>query len=281
MTIKRTIAAGVLLVSVSTVLVAQQRQNDTTLRMYVFNCGTLKDRDPAQYNLTREQVESVDMADPCFLIVHAAGTLLWETGLNDAQYNRPDGSGPKHDVVEVSLKSQLAAIGYVPTAITYLAMSHSHGDHGGNANDYASSTWIVQKAERESMFRANGQAPAGAVPTTYGALKESKTVLIDGDHDVFGDGTVVLKSTPGHTAGHQSLFVKLRSTGPVVLSGDLFHFPAERTLKRMPTREAENGQTAMSRQALEEFMQRTGAALWIQHDMVGYRKRKLAPQYYD
>jgi glyoxylase-like metal-dependent hydrolase (beta-lactamase superfamily II) len=249
--------------------------------MYVFDCGTLKDRDPAQYNLMRDQVESVDMADPCFLIVHSRGTLLWETGLNDAQYNRPEGSGPRHDIVQKSLKGQLAALGYPPATITYLAMSHSHGDHAGNANDYAGSTWIVQKAERESMFRANGPAPAGAVPSTYGALKDSRAIVIEGDHDVFGDGTVVLKSTPGHTAGHQSLLVKLRNAGPVVLSGDLFHFPAERALNRMPNRESENGQTATSRRALEEFMQTTGAALWIQHDMIGYRKLKLAPDYYD
>jgi len=70
--------------------------------MYVFNCGTLKDRSPETYNLTRDQVESVDMADPCFLIVHPGGSLLWETGLNDAQYNTPGGFGPRHDIVETA-----------------------------------------------------------------------------------------------------------------------------------------------------------------------------------
>jgi N-acyl homoserine lactone hydrolase len=257
------------------------QERDIELRMYVLNCGTLKDRGPEQYNLTPDQVESKDMSDPCFLIVHPRGTLLWETGLNDAQYNTPGGSGPRHDIVEKSLKSQLGAVGYTPEKITYLAISHFHGDHAGNANDYAASTWIVQEPEREAMFREGSAATPGSNQATYSALKNSKTILARGDHDVFGDGTVVLKPTPGHTPGHQSLFVKLRRTGPVVLSGDLYHFPAERTLGKMPTGEAERGQTATSRRSLEQFVSDNRAQLWIQHDMTTYRKLRLAPEYYD
>src|SRR5690349_6704381 len=138
------------------------------MRMYVFNCATLKDRDPATYGLKRDQVQAVDMSDPCFLIVHPQGTLLWETGLNDGVYNRPEGGGPKHDKIDKSLKSQLAAVGYKPSDIKYLAMSHLHGDHSGNANDYAGSQWIVQKAERDYMFSAN--LPANIHPEEYSAL---------------------------------------------------------------------------------------------------------------
>lgn len=248
-------------------------------RLYVLDCGTLKNRDPGTYNLARDQVASVDMADPCFLVVHARGSLLWETGLNDATFNRPGGGGERGDTVAKSLKSQLAEIGYRPGMITYLAMSHSHGDHIGNASDFAASTWIVQEAEHATLFRGN--APFGAAPEWYAALKSSRTILIEGDHDVFGDGTVILKATPGHTPGHQSLFVHLANTGPIVLSGDLYHFPAERTLNRMPTREAANGQTAASRAAVESLMRATGATLWIQHDMAAFRSWKLAPAYYD
>jgi N-acyl homoserine lactone hydrolase len=210
--------------------------------MYVFDCATLKDRDPAAYGLTREQVASVDMSDPCFLILHPKGTLLWETGLNDAVYNRPEGGGAKHDKIDKSLRRQLAEIGYRPADVTYLAMSHSHGDHSGNANDYAGSTWIVQKAERDYMFRENTAAGPAANPDEYKKLKDSRTIVIDGDYDVFGDGTVTLISTPGHTPGHECLLVKLPKTGSVLLSGDLYHFPGERNftqfrgaiVRRMP-----------------------------------------------
>jgi N-acyl homoserine lactone hydrolase len=257
------------------------RQTTSGLRMYVFNCGTLKDRSPETYNLTRDQVESVDMADPCFLIVHPRGSLLWETGLNDAQYNTPGGFGPRHDIVETSLKSQLAAVGYSPDKITYLAMSHWHGDHAGNANDYAGSTWIVQRAEQEAMFQVQAAPTPAGNQATFNALKSSKAIVVDGDHDVFGDGTVIVKATPGHTPGHQSLFVKLSRTGAVVLSGDLYHFPGERTFGKTPTGEAQRGLTTVSRQRLEEFIKTNKAQLWIQHDMIGYRRMKLAPQYYE
>jgi len=115
----------------------------------------------------------------------------------------------------------------------------------------------------------------------FSGLKTSKTVLLDGDHDVFGDGAVVIKSTPGHTPGHQSLLVNLQRTGPVVLSGDLYHYQAERTKHTMPPREAAEGVTAQSRAAMDAFLAKTGAALWIQHDIVHWRQLKKAPEYYD
>lgn len=257
---------------------AGQKAQSPAMRMYVFDCATLNDRDPANYGLTRQQVQSVNMSDPCFLIVHPRGTLLWETGLNDAVYNRPGGGGAKHDTIAKSLKSQLAAVGYQPKDITYLAISHLHGDHSGNANDYAGSTWIAQKAERDYMFSAG--LPANIHPDEYAALKNSKTTLIDGDHDVFGDGSVTLILTPGHTPGHQSLLVKLPKTGPVILTGDLFHFPGERTFHTMPSGE-KSLQTPASRDKIEALAKKTGAQVWIQHDIVGNAKLKKAPAFYE
>ena len=97
---------------------------------------------------------------------------------------------------------------------------------------------------------------------------------------MFGDGKVILKSTPGHTPGHQVLFVDLPKTGPVVISGDLYHYPEERTLNRLPVRDNKE-QTAASRAALEKFLKEKGAQLWIQHDIAAHEKLKKAPEYYD
>ena len=246
-----------------------------SLKMYVFDCATLKDRDPATYGLTRDQVGSVNMSDPCFLIVHPRGTLLWETGLNDAVYNRPEGGGARHDKIDKSLKSQLAEVGYKPTDITYLAISHSHADHSGNANDYASATWIAQKAERDFMFSPTAPSTAGE----YAALKDAKTINIEGDHDVFGDGSVILISTPGHTPGHQCLLVKLPKTGAVLLGGDLFHFPGERTFHTAPKND--RPETAASRAKVEALLVKEKAQLWIQHDIIGNAKLKKSPSFYE
>jgi len=91
-------------------------------------------------------------------------------------------------------------------------------------------------------------------------LADSKTVLLNGEnHDVFGDGTVVIKSTPGHTPGHQSLFLKLANTGNVLLSGDLYHYPEEITYKKVPNFDTDGEQTAKSREAIETFVKQNQA----------------------
>jgi glyoxylase-like metal-dependent hydrolase (beta-lactamase superfamily II) len=126
------------------------------------------------------------------------------------------------------------------------------------------------------------QTPNNAAPR-FSALKGSKTVLLDGDHDVFGDGTVVIVATPGHTPGHQSLLVNLRKTGPVVLSGDLYHYPAERTLKDFtPFAALGNAQQETASKAkIEALLKEKKATLWIQHDIIAYAQLKKSPAYYD
>ena len=253
-----------------------------SVRLYVFDCGVLKRGEPTAYGLTRAQVGSTDFADACYLVAHPRGTLLWDVGIIPDDQIKPGGTeavaANGTNMAKVTLRSQLAALGYSSRDITYLAISHGHADHIANANEYAGATLLLQKAEWNSMFSAEAQKlPLFSV---YGALESSKTVLLEGDRDVFGDGTVVIKSTPGHTPGHQSLFVKLARTGPVLLTGDLYHYAAERTMKTVPVRDNKE-QTVASRAAMDELLRNTGAQLWIQHDIQANATLKHAPLYYD
>ncbi|MGB6944716.1 MAG: N-acyl homoserine lactonase family protein [Bryobacteraceae bacterium] len=253
-----------------------------SLRLYVFDCGTIHTTTVDAYSLKKEEVGSTEMAIPCFLIAHPKGTLMWDNGdIPDRAF--PPGGGPAAAGVvtqDKPLLPQLAAVGYRPADITYLAMSHYHGDHVANANAFAGSTWLVRKVERDRMF--SGEPIPRSDPANYNLLKNSKTVIIDQDeYDVFGDGTVIIKSAPGHTPGHQVLFLKLARTGPVVLSGDLYHYPEERTLHRLPVAEFNKEQTAASREEIEAFLKKTGAQLWIQHDFLGNQKLKKAPAFYE
>ena len=252
------------------------------LRLYIFDCGTIHTTTVDAYSLKTEEVGSTEMAIPCILVAHPKGTLMWDNGdIPDRAF--PPGGGPASAGVvtqDKPLLPQLAAIGYTPANITYLAMSHYHGDHVANANAFAGSTWLVRKVERDRMF--SGEPIPRSDPANYSALKNSKTVIIDqDDYDVFGDGTVVIKSAPGHTLGHQVLFLKLAKTGPVVLSGDLYHYPEERTLNRLPVAEFNKDQTAASRAQLELFLKKTGARLWIQHDYLGNAKLRKSPLFYE
>lgn len=176
-----------------------------------------------------------------------------------------------------TLKGQLADIGVTPADITYLTLSHSHFDHVGNANDFAGSIWLAQKAEFDLMFGAHASTQGNS---DFAALAHARTQMLDGDHDVFGDGAVILKYAPGHTPGHQCLYVQLSKTGSILLAGDLYHYAEERTLRRMPTQEQMTA-TPASRAKIEDFVMGKKAQLWIGHSMSFFRDAIKSPGWYD
>ena len=259
-------------------------------RLYVLDGGVLES-ETARYRLTDADVEEVELSVASFLVVHPRGVLLWDAGaVADRERGGPVGFEQRllrHDGQErfvklaPSLESQLKAAGYDPADVTHLALSHYHWDHTAGANTFAHAQWLVPKLEHDAMFRAD--PPGGTRPETYSALRNSSrtTLLTAPEHDVFGDGTVIIRQAHGHTEGHTVLYVKLAKTGGVVLSGDLYHYPAERTLNRLPTFEVSEAGTQAAREELEQFLRRANAALWIQHDLVAHRKLKKSPDYYD
>jgi N-acyl homoserine lactone hydrolase len=277
-------ALVVLLCVTSALAGAQQRkaQPPRVVRLYVFDCGKLDIPDITPYQLTRAEIATNVMSVPCFLVAHPKGTLMWDVGVVPDRLITPGRAGTLRGYGSSTrkLETQLAEVGYAPSDITYLSVSHFHWDHVGNANLFASATWLVRKAERDVMF---GDPPSPRTePENFSALKGSKTTLIaTPDYDVFGDGKVVIKSAPGHSPGHQVLLVNLARSGPVVLSGDLYHYPEERALKKVPTTEFDREQSAASRASVEAFITRAHAQLWIEHDFNGNSKLKKSPAYYD
>jgi glyoxylase-like metal-dependent hydrolase (beta-lactamase superfamily II) len=259
---------------------AMPDETSAPLRLYVFDCGTLRIADPARFSLTMDEVSTLELSVPCYLIEHPDGTLLWDAGLADSLAEGSPHTQENGTVTTVTatLRAQLEALGYQPSDITYLALSHLHYDHAGNANDFTASTWLIQRPEHEAAF---GGAGGFFDVAFYGELENSETVLLDGDHDVFGDETVVIKSAPGHTPGHQVLFVDLADTGAVVLSGDLYHFPENRTLKRVPTFNFDEAETLASMDAVEAFLMQSGATLWIEHDSAANALLNKSPAYYE
>ena len=182
--------------------------------------------------------------------------------------------------VRKRLKDQLSEIGYSAGEVTYIALSHYHYDHTANANDFARSTWLVRQNEHDAMFAEPAAGRTRLV--TYAALKYAKTTIIKTeDYDVFGDGAVVIRAAPGHTPGHQMLLITLAHSGRILLSGDIYHYPEERTLDRVPTFEFNPDQTRASRKAIEEFLKASGTQLWIQHDNRAITSLKHSPEYYD
>ena len=262
-----------------------------SLRLYVLECGAIHVTDTARYELRRDEVETPELSVACFLIVHPRGAVIWDVGAVPDSEWQPTGKtvvhhltlpdGQTRDIpLTRSLDEQLTEVGYPPSRIRYVALSHYHYDHTANANLFADSTWLVRPVERDAMFAT--PAPGTTRPDTYIRLKNAKTILIETDqYDVFGDHSVVIKFAPGHTPGHQMLLLRLKNTGPVLLSGDLYHFPQEKTLNRFPVFEFDKDQTRRTRLQIDDFLKATGASLWIQHDFIANGKLRKAPAFYD
>ncbi len=256
----------------------------TTPRLYIIDCGTIAPMDPALFSLKAGEFKGdAHFVSPCYLVVHPRGTLIWDVGQVPDTDIKDDGSeAVSQGILKATrrLATQLAALGYRPQDITYVAMSHYHADHTANANAFAASTWIVQQAEYDMMF---SDAQIGIrTPESYAKLKDAKRITLrNADHDVFGDGTVIIKTAPGHTPGHQMLFLKLKSFGPLLLAGDLYHLPEERTLDRVPTFDFDAAMTRATRARVETFLKESRATMWIQHDPPTYAPLKKAPQFYD
>jgi glyoxylase-like metal-dependent hydrolase (beta-lactamase superfamily II) len=267
---------------VAATLIGCVGQMPASPRIYVFDNGAIRGLDPALFNFTREELKEVDFVNRSYLIVHPRGTLMFDAGAIADSHLKGDGSVVTEGVVTASepLLPQLAAAGYTPSDITYFALSHFHSDHTANANEFANATWIVQKAERDFMF---ADSPQGIIqPATYAALRDAETTILDNqDLDVFGDGSVVVMATPGHTPGHQVVAVKLANRGTVVLGGDLYHYPEERTTGRIPTFEFDAEQSRASRVRIEEYLKTANGELWIEHDIATHAALPKAPGYVD
>ena len=283
----RWLALAVLLASASTATAQRPAHHKppapATPRIYIFDTGEIKGLDPKLFNFKREELKEVDFVDVCYLIATPRGTLMFDSGqIPDSRFSG-NGETVTDGVMSATkpLKPQLLAAGYEPSDIDYFALSHYHSDHTGNANDFASATWIVQKAERDFMF---GEHPQGTIIKTdsFNALRNAKTKVLDNeDFDVFGDGSVVIMPAPGHTPGHQVVAVKLEHAGTIVLGGDLYHYPEERTTGRVPTFEFNAEESRASRAKIERFLKDHHATLWIEHDKATHAALPKAPAYVD
>lgn len=206
---------------------------------------------------------------------------MWDTGLGD-QVPRETNTGSNTGVrmrVDKPLGRQLAAIGLEPAQITYLAFSHLHLDHTGNANAFASATWILNRTEL--AWATTDPAPFAVVPASFSAYRRAKVKMIDGDYDVFGDGSVRILKAPGHTPGHEVLMLRLKNAGVVILAGDLYHMRTDRQFRRVPLFNTSRADTLASYDRIERIVRNTNAKLIIQHDPDDFGSLPKFPRYLD
>jgi N-acyl homoserine lactone hydrolase len=245
-------------------------------KLYILNCGEGVAGDISRWSPGVNVGKSMDFVDNCYLIHHANGWLLWDTGVADAIADMPDGQAPADPRMTrwrrpKTLASQLEGLGVKPAEIKYVAVSHTHPDHIGNVELFPQSMLLVQKAEYEWPN-----------PLGVGRFKPEQPVTrLEGDYDVFGDGSATIIATPGHTPGHQSLLVKLPKTGALVLSGDAVHFKSNWENRGVPSNNTDKDKTLASMQKIADVLAKENAQLWINHDKAQRDSLKMAPSFYD
>jgi len=262
---------------------ANSAGDDVTLQLYAMNCGHLALDDLAPFGSEGEyDGQPGELAVMCFLIRHPKGDLVWDAGLPDAINANPEGEAIEGGVlkVPVTMASQLEAIGVTIAEIEYFSVSHSHSDHVGNAGLFSESTLLIQQAEFDFMFGL-GVELGLVTPELVEPMRSMETITFTDDYDVFGDGSVVIVPTPGHTPGHAVLFVDLENAGPLYLSGDLYHIARSRTERIVPTFNVSKSQTLETMEIFEARVADKGARVIIQHSMEEQARLPNIPGFLD
>jgi glyoxylase-like metal-dependent hydrolase (beta-lactamase superfamily II) len=250
-------------------------------KLYVLDCGVIGLADVSGFGLTNDETPVRELFVPCYVIDHAGQQMLWDAGLPDAivgQGEVTEDSGMTMRMDD-TMADKLAVIGLAPADIDIVAFSHMHFDHVGAANLFTGAHLLIQDTEYEAAFVAKDNPVFQ--PDLYLGLSENERTLLSGDHDVFGDGAVTIVSAPGHTPGHQVLLLRLANTGPLVLSGDLYHFAESRALRRTPVFNTDAEATLHSMDKVEALIREEGATLWIEHEKALAETLELAPAFYD
>ena len=257
-------------------------------KLFRLDCGRSLANDESVWTPGRNVGKSIEFSSTCWLIKHGSEWLLWDTGVPEATLNDPRGWStlPKLIVyhLDKSVTDQLAEIGLTPGDIARVAISHTHGDHIGNVDLFPNSTILMQRAEYNWIHSPNG--PNDNVNQLMALARKllgtpKNLQLVDGDTDVFGDGSVTLVSTPGHTPGHQSLLVHLKHSGFIILSGDVAHLEENFQKNIVPSLNTNKAESIASMEKVRQLIAIYKATLFLNHDKQQTAKLKLLPSFYD
>jgi glyoxylase-like metal-dependent hydrolase (beta-lactamase superfamily II) len=257
-------------------------------KLFRLDCGRSLANDESVWTPGENVGRSIEFSSTCWLIKHGSEWLLWDTGVPESALNDPRGWStlPRLIVYHLdrTLTDQLAEIGLKPRDIARVAISHTHGDHIGNMDLFPNSTILMQRAEYSWINSGNG--PNDNVNQLIVLARKLLGIpknlqLIDGDTDVFSDGSITLVSTPGHTPGSQSLLVHLKNSGFIILSGDVVHLKENFEKNTVPSLNTDKAESIASMEKIRQMITTYKAILFINHDKKQTDTLKLLPEFYD
>ena len=254
------------------------------LRLYALDAGKFKLKDVRVFSPPYpDTVNPVTIGNPCFILMHPKGNLLWDAGLSDEFVGNPEMKDMELGSViwDKTVESQLNEIGLVPGDIDIVAPSHMHVDHAGNLNKFPQATCLLQQAEFQAAFHGDDPEKLHFHPADYDEFPEDNVQIIGDGHDVFGDGTAIIYAAPGHSPGHQVLLLRLPKTGNVMLSGDLYHLQYNYDNRVNPAIQYDAEASFASMDKVDSLLDVHAATLWVQHEPTLSDTLRFAPLYYD
>ena len=248
-------------------------QPATDMALWRLDCGSVLVTDLDVFSDTYAYVgQQKRLTDSCYLIRHGAQYLLWDTGFPGELAGKTEADGPFTASLAATLPAQLARIGVRPEQVTFVGISHRHDDHTGQLPAFPTATLLIGAGDFETLKQRKSDRIA---PWTSGG---GRVEAVTGDKDVFGDGSVVMLDMPGHTEAHHSLLVRLPKTGPVLLTGDLYHFSENRQSGGVPSFNTSRSLTMASIARFEAMARNLHAKVVIQHEPADVAKLPAFPE---
>jgi N-acyl homoserine lactone hydrolase len=257
-------------------------------KLFRLDCGRSVANDESVWTPGENVGRRIEFSSTCWLIRHGSEWLLWDTGVPESAHDDPQGWSTIPTLIvyhlDKTLTDQLAQIGLKPSDVSRVAISHTHGDHIGNMGLFPDAAVLMQQAEYSWINSENG--PNDNVNQLMALARKllgtpKNLQLINGDTDVFGDGSVTLISTPGHTPGSQSLLVRLKNSGFIILSGDVVHTEENFEKDTVPSLNTDKAKSIASMVRIRNMIARYKARFFINHDKKQADQLKLIPAFYD
>jgi N-acyl homoserine lactone hydrolase len=269
------------------------------MRLYVFSSGFLHiDKSALQAGASGK----IDVPVGFFLIHHPKGNVLFDSGNNDRVIKDPSYWGPLAAMLQdpannsrspdLAIDVQLEKAGYKPSDVNYVVLGHMHLDHAGNVGKFPNATIVYQRDEIVNAFWPKPGFGCCYITDDFSMLRgpvgssmpnKQKVIELDGDLDLFGDGSILIHRSVGHTAGSQMAVVRLPKTGPVVLTSDDCYMPENLDKDLLPSVSLayDPAGTIRGYQWIKHLRDAKGAQVFMAHDAEGYKQHKHSPEYYE
>ncbi|WP_367108906.1 N-acyl homoserine lactonase family protein [uncultured Psychrobacter sp.] len=242
-------------------------KNEANLELWRLDCGTIQVNELNQFSDTFQYTgQSKTLTDSCYLLRHNDELMLWDTGLSKELLGAKFTKDPMSPRLNQTLVDQLQQINIQPEDIDIVGISHYHFDHTGQAIDFPNARLLIGAEDLKVLKQTPPPADINTAALSPWLKGDSPVETASGDHDVFGDGSVTMIDTPGHTPGSYSLLVRLPETGAVLLSGDTVHFNEQITNNNVPPFNTDRAHSLASMDRLYGIAKNVPAKLIIQHE---------------